>query len=97
MEATTENKKCRVTDGKFVEPCKDLAAAAEEGHPRGRSKGIYAWNYSNDFGPTRRFFGAKTGEFVSKGIAFNYCPFCGEKIEEPFASEPPEQPEKPDY
>jgi hypothetical protein len=81
-----DKKKCQVKDGKFVEPCDTLSEAAEFGNPRGKQKGIWCWEYFSRTkpGPTRRFFGTKSGDFTEKGMAFNYCPFCGEKIDAPF-------------
>lgn len=81
-----ETKKCTVKDGKFVEPCQSLQDATEFGNPSGKRKGVWCWEYYREdtSGPTRRFYGTKSGDFVSKGIAFNFCPFCGEKIEAPF-------------
>lgn len=78
--------KCTVTDdGKIVNPCKALTRATEFGSPSGKRKGIWCWEYHGikDPGPKRRFWGTKSGDFVEKGIAFNFCPFCGEKIEQP--------------
>ena len=86
-EKNMEKQKCTVTeDGRFVEPCKTLSDATEFGNPNGKRKGVWSWEYhSRDKpGPTRRFWGTKSGDFVRKGIAFNFCPFCGEKIEAPF-------------
>ena len=82
-----ENKKCRIEEGKFVVPCKTLADATEFGNPIGKRKGVWCWEYYNHElkGPTRRFYGTKSGDFAEKGLAFNYCPFCGEKIDAPFA------------
>lgn len=81
-----ENQKCKIEDGKFVVPCKTLADATEFGNPIGKRKGVWSWEYyrTDTKGPTRRFYGCKSGEFVAKGMAFNYCPFCGEKIDAPF-------------
>lgn len=81
-------KKCTVLSGKFVDPCAALTEATEYGHPRGKAKGIFAWEYSSiDKGPTRTMFGVKSGEHVAKGMLFNFCPFCGEKIDAPFAAQ----------
>lgn len=77
---------CTVRDGKFVEPCDILAETTEYGHPRGKQKGIYAWAWSNSEGPTRTMFGAKSGERVTPGMLFNFCPFCGKPISEPTES-----------
>lgn len=71
---------CTVRDGKFVEPCEILEQVTEYGHPRGKQKGIYAWAWSNREGPTRTMFGVKSGDRVTPGILFNFCPFCGKSI-----------------
>lgn len=83
--------KCTVTDGKFVEPCGALSEMTEYGHPRGKQKGIFAWQYSSpQKGPTRTFFGAKSGERVEKGLIFNFCPYCGERIDQPVTEMEPQ-------
>lgn len=78
--------KCTVRDGLFVEPCFSLDSATEYGNPRGKQKGIWAWAMSDmkTFKPSRTYFGTKSGDHVEKGLLFNFCPFCGEKISEPF-------------
>lgn len=77
--------KCTIRDEKFVEPCDSLKGATEYGNPRGKAKGIYAWAMtSRGTGPTRTMFGVKSGEHTEKGLLFNFCPFCGEKIDAPF-------------
>lgn len=87
-----EQNKCTVSeDGKRVSPCDLLTKACELGNPRGRAKGVFSWVLYNidkprDAGPARVFFGIKSGEFVAKGFAFNFCPFCGERIDAPLAS-----------
>lgn len=78
------NLKCAVRDGRFVEPCDALKEATEYGNPRGKQKGIWAWAMSNQRGPTRTYFGAKSGDHVEKGLLFNFCPYCGEPISRPF-------------
>lgn len=82
-------EKCRVSeDGKHIYPCKTLYESSEYGNPRGKQKGVFHWEYHTieSNGPVRGFYGVKSGEFVSKGMAFNYCPFCGEKIDAPFST-----------
>lgn len=74
---------CTVRDAKFVEPCDALAAATEYGHPRGKQKGICAYAWSNRQGPTRTLWGAKSGEHVERGLLFNFCPYCGVRIDDP--------------
>lgn len=80
------SEKCTVTDGKFVDACPALLACTEFGNPSGKRKGLYAWEmHSPQTGPTRTMFGVKSGEHVVKGMLFNFCPFCGEEISQPFA------------
>lgn len=79
--------RCSVRDGKFVEPCKTLRAVCE-GSPVGRGKGVRAWESYHLDGqprPARTFFGVRSGDHATKGIAFNFCPFCGTKIDAPFS------------
>lgn len=78
--------KCTVRDGNFLEPCDTLRAACEIGPPpRGKQRGIYWWQLTNmtTGKPSRSFIGAKTTEHP-KGLIFNVCPWCGERIDEPF-------------
>lgn len=75
------NKKCIIENEKFVIPCEALQNSSEYGHPRGKKKGVFSWSMTKDFKPSRTFFGVKSGDFIEKGIAFNYCPFCGENID----------------
>lgn len=81
--------KCSISDdGKIVTACEDLASACEYGNPTGKRKGVWAWTlYSmsrtTSKGPVRQFFGIKSGKFVEKGFAFNFCPFCGTRIDSP--------------
>lgn len=72
--------KCRVENNSFVIPCKTLSESSQYGNPRGKQKGIYAWELSIRGVSSRTFFGVKSGEYIAKGIAFNFCPFCGENI-----------------
>lgn len=78
-------EKCTVKDGRIVEPCETLEKATDYRGSEGR-KGVCVWPYTNlETGkPSRTFFGVKTKEFP-KGLAFNVCPFCGERIDAPFA------------
>jgi hypothetical protein len=84
--------KCIVRDGLFVEPCVDLDQNSEIGNPPpGKQRGIYEWRLFNTetHKPTRRFFGVKTSH-RPKGMLFNFCPWCGERIDAPFVKD--EQP-----
>jgi hypothetical protein len=77
-------QKCTVLDGKFVLACMALSSVCEPANPRGKQKGVFAWELSTPNGPTRTMFGAKSGDHVVKGMLFNFCPFCGERIDAPF-------------
>lgn len=80
----TEVIKCSVRAGKFVEPCGLLREAAEKNTPSGKRKGVFAWEMSTrEEGPTRTFYGAKSGDHTENGIVFSFCPFCGERIDGP--------------
>lgn len=79
-------EKCTIKDGRFVVPCDTLKGMTEYGHPpKGKARGIYAWAYTNleTHKPSRTFFGAKSTSHP-RGLAFNFCPWCGEKIDAPF-------------
>lgn len=88
-----ENWKCTVTDGKHVEPCDNLASFVEGPAAFSRAKGIHVWAYRrrDETGksvPSRTFYGFKgmgpEGQ-RKNGMAMNFCPFCGAKIDAPFA------------
>lgn len=81
----SENNKCKVDQGLFLRPCDALTNVCEYGNPTKKAKGVFLWRYvTPQAGVTRIFAGAKSGEHVTNGIAFNYCPFCGEKVDAPF-------------
>jgi hypothetical protein len=92
---TTQNEKpnkprtkCRVRDGRFVEPCDILAKAVDVYAPGfSRAKGIFEQTYTNmETGePSRTFYGVRTKEFPN-GLLFNLCPWCGERISAPFTA-----------
>lgn len=86
-------EKCTVEDGLHVRPCEILAKSTEYGNPQPRKRGVFAWVYYSrgTANPTRTFFGVVTTEHP-KGIVFNFCPFCGEKIDTPVLTD--EQKEK---
>lgn len=78
--------KCKVIDGKFVEPCDTLRQAAEFNYCRHNQKGII-FNTLTDLKtrePSRSFFMFKSKDFP-KGMCLNFCPFCGTQIDAPFA------------
>lgn len=81
--------KCVIRDGKFVEPCEPLSDVTEAGNPIGKRKGVYVWvmHSRESHDPTRVMFGVKSGDHVKTGMLFNFCPFCGERIDAPFNQE----------
>ncbi len=87
-----DNQKCSVRDGNFVEPCEHLRKACN-GRPYGTAKGIFIHDLSyldkERLGkPSRTFFSVKSGEYAKKGVALNFCPFCGVQIDAPFIERP---------
>ncbi len=84
-KAQARKLKCTIAEGRFVEPCDSLYESSEGRVPTGKARGIYWWDYTNlkTHKPSRTFFGAKTSD-CPKGVAFNFCPFCGVQIDAPF-------------
>ena len=82
----TEHRRCTVREGAFVEPC-DTLEKATDNQIGGFSKvkAIFRTELTNTKTgkPARTYYGVKTKQFP-QGILFNVCPFCGEKIDEPF-------------
>lgn len=82
-----EPKLCTIRDGKFVDPCALLAETTNVGHPTRTGKGIWSWQWSilapEGVTPTLTVYGTKSGVHVAKGMLFNYCPFCGTRIDGP--------------
>lgn len=84
-----EYQKCVVRDGNFVDACETLSACTDNIAPGfSKAKGIARWSYTNlkTRQPSRTFYGVKSAE-SPKGMLFNFCPFCGEKIDAPFAED----------
>jgi hypothetical protein len=73
--------KCTVKDGRFVVPCVPLADAVG-----GAVDHAHYIDMTNQK-PSRSFFVLKSGAYKGKGMAMNVCPFCGERIDAPFATE----------
>ena len=81
--------KCEVKDGAFVEPCKMLEGVVDNNTPAfSKTKGVSVWHTFNwkTGKPGRTFFGVKSKGYP-KGVAFNFCPFCGTQIDAPFNKE----------
>ena len=85
-EIRAEAAKCTVHEGCVVTPCAALDIASEVGNPpKGKSRGIWEWRYHNTKTNklSRAFFGIKSTNHPN-GMAFNFCPWCGERIDGPF-------------
>lgn len=80
--------RCTVRDKRFVEPCASLRTAFD-GHSHGRGRGLFMLTLTNTatLKPSRSFVVLRMGEHVKKGVALNCCPFCGERIDAPFAAD----------
>lgn len=61
----------------FFDYCIDMQAIVEANRPN--VKGIVEI-VQPDASPKRNFVVAKQGDYRYKGLAFNYCPFCGEAV-----------------
>lgn len=85
--------KCSVSeDGLHILPCRMLTSVFEYDSPPSK-KGIVRHQLHNiqTGKPSRTFFSAKSGDYKKMGLALNFCPFCGEKIDAPFAEKEDEQ------
>lgn len=79
-------KTCSVRDGRFVEPCSSLWSTFEgSAFGKGRALFLYIMVNLKTLTPTRSFVVLRMGDHKQKGIAINVCPFCGERIDAPFA------------
>ncbi len=68
-----------------ITPCSTLSKVVNGHNGRG-PQGVTEWTYIKISGPqdgklSRVFYGAKSGSFKERGIAFNFCPFCGKDID----------------
>ena len=80
-------EECHVRDGRFVDPCETLEKAIDNIAPSFSAvKGVAQWHMTNikERKPSRSFIGVKSKQYP-KGMLFNFCPFCGTKIDAPFA------------
>lgn len=83
-----DKRDCVVREGMFVEPCAMLAEMTDTPNAGfSKAKGIARWHYTDmaTRQPSRTFFGAKSKEHPN-GMLFNFCPWCGTKIDAPFAA-----------
>lgn len=91
MTAMTEEEaralkpaKCSIEDGIRVVPCWALDEVTADNNPLGNRKGVMSWTLlkMNQSPPkvSLHIYGVKSGKHDKNGVCFNYCPFCGEKI-----------------
>lgn len=89
-EAIAEPTECSVSeDGKHVTPCSTLASFVEGPAAFSKTKGLHVWSMRNfkTRERTRTFYGFKNmgpEPHRKNGMAINFCPFCGVKIDTPF-------------
>jgi hypothetical protein len=73
--------RCTVNDAGQVAPCSPLKRAGEDFY---RGKGLRYVRLtklaSGGFQDGQSFFALHSGEFKSKGVVINFCPFCGNNI-----------------
>ena len=89
MSMVEKPVKCKVREGMFVEPCWALSDMVENNTPSfSKQKGVAEWKLTNikTREPSRRYYGILS-KAHPKGMLFNYCPWCGEQIDAPFAGE----------
>lgn len=69
---------CKVTVNKIA-PCDLLAQTLEYGNPRAKSKGVFIPERVNarTGEPGTDIAQMHSGAFVGRGVALNFCPFCG--------------------
>lgn len=72
-------RRCSVEDGNFVRPCSTLQKVLG-----GQVRLVVLTNLKT-LKRSRSFIVMKAGDFKKDGIVFNCCPFCGERIDAPFA------------
>lgn len=85
MNSLERRHPCEVRDDNFVVPCTALEESIG-GFGTDKRKGIVAWHliHMPTGKPSRSFIGVRSGDHAVKGVAFNFCPFCGTKIDAPF-------------
>jgi len=77
-QETRKRHRCEVQGERFVEPCWVLDEMAQSS-----GKGINIWRAVGPAGPSRTFMTLHSGKHAKKGVAMNYCPFCGTDISAP--------------
>lgn len=70
---------CEVTGAGFVSPCYALDGASQPHAPRG--SGVFvAELMDKNWKRTRDLYSLRSGDHRKKGIAMNFCPFCGTQL-----------------
>ncbi|MEP8847668.1 hypothetical protein ABKV87_20605 [Enterobacter hormaechei] len=74
-------QKCAVI-GKHITPCELLGKALEYGNPTKKSKGAFLPERVSMATGLRGMDIAQlhSGHYVGRGMAMNFCPFCGESL-----------------
>lgn len=73
--------KCKV-EGIKIAPCSTLSKALEYGNPQPKSKGVFIPERINTKTGASGTDIAQlhSGQYVGRGVAMHYCPFCGESL-----------------
>lgn len=73
--------KCKV-EGRDVTLCDVLAKALDGSSPTARAKGVFLPYRVNTVTSEKGhdLVQLHSGEYVGRGIALNFCPFCGESL-----------------
>ena len=73
--------KCKL-DGNRISRCDLLSKSLEYGNPTFKSKGAFIPERVNikTGQPGTDLAQLHSGQFVGRGIAMNFCPFCGESL-----------------
>lgn len=72
-----------VVNGRQLSPCETLSNALEYGNPRTKSKGFFLPERVNINTGERgiSIVQLHSGDYVGRGVALHFCPFCGTNIE----------------
>jgi hypothetical protein len=73
--------KCKIQGNQIVR-CDALARATEYGNPRPKSKGLFIPERvnMNTGEPGIHIAQLHSGQYIGRGVALVFCPFCGESL-----------------